>query len=234
MPRISSTALWWLKMNTAGRCDQRCDSPVTRTSMPASAVPSSPHVVAATFAQRVEAPLYAFRLAGAEHLRDGQVVSSGDLRVVAVHTPGHTSDHVAFHLPTEGALFAGDAVLGRGTSFIDPPDGDLAQYLRTLRRMQELGARTIYPGHGPVVLDAPAKLRQYIDHRAEREQQVVGALSNGPRTIEEMVSEIYAAYPRELRELAARSVLAHLLKLSAEGRVAQRGRGDAATWEAGR
>lgn len=187
---------------------------------------------AATFAQRVGAPLYAFRLAGAEHLRDGQVVSSGDLQVVAVHTPGHTSDHLAFHLPTEGALFAGDAVLGRGTSFIDPPDGDLSQYLRTLRRMQELGARTIYPGHGPVVLDAPAKLQQYIDHRAEREQQVVGALSNGPRTIEEMVSEIYAAYPPELRELAARSVLAHLLKLSMEGRVAQRGRGDAATWEA--
>ncbi|MET0799558.1 MAG: MBL fold metallo-hydrolase [Actinomycetota bacterium] len=187
---------------------------------------------AATFAEQVQAPLYAFRLAGAEHLRDGQIVSAGDLRVVAVHTPGHTSDHVVFHVPAKGALFAGDAVLGRGTSFIDPPDGDLGQYLRSLGRMQELAARTIYPGHGPVVLDAAEKLREYVEHRAQREQQVVDALSNGARTIEEMVSEIYAAYPPELHELAGRSVLAHLLKLSSEGRAAQRGRGDDATWEA--
>ncbi|MGH2540227.1 MAG: MBL fold metallo-hydrolase, partial [Actinomycetota bacterium] len=160
---------------------------------------------AARFAERVDAPLYAFRLADAGHLRDGQEVSAGDLRVVAVHTPGHTSDHVVFHVPAEGALFAGDAVLGRGTSFIDPPDGDLAQYLRSLGRMQELAARTIYPGHGPVVLDAAAKLREYVDHRAEREQQVVDALSSGARTIDEMVSEIYAAYPPEVHELAGRS-----------------------------
>jgi glyoxylase-like metal-dependent hydrolase (beta-lactamase superfamily II) len=187
---------------------------------------------AASFAARVDAPLYAFRLAGAEHLRDGQQLHSGGLTLIAVHTPGHTSDHMAFHVPSEGALFTGDAVLGRGTSFIDPPDGDLAQYLRSLTRMQELAPRTIYPGHGPVVLGAAAKLREYVDHRADREQQVIEAISHGPRTIPEVVGEIYAAYPPEVRELAARSVLAHLLKLSAEGRVAQTGRGDDARWEA--
>jgi len=187
---------------------------------------------AASFAARVDAPLYAFRLAGAEHLRDGQQLQAGGLTLTAVHTPGHTSDHMAFHVPSEGALFTGDAVLGRGTSFIDPPDGDLAQYLRSLTRMQELAPRTIYPGHGPVVLGAAAKLQEYVDHRAEREHQVIEAISHGPRTIPEVVGEIYAAYPPEVHELAARSVLAHLMKLSAEGRVAQTGRGDDARWEA--
>ena len=140
---------------------------------------------------------------------------------------------MAFHVPSEGALFTGDAVLGRGTSFIDPPDGDLAQYLRSLTRMQELAPRTIYPGHGPVVLGAAAKLQEYLDHRGEREQQVdrgdlARDLARSPRSWR----EIYAAYPPEVHELAARSVLAHLLKLSAEGRVAQTGRGDDARWEA--
>ena len=186
---------------------------------------------AAAFASRVGAPLLAFRLAGAEHLRDGQQVLAGDLRLIAVHTPGHTSDHMAFSVPSNGALFTGDAVLGRGTSFIDPPDGDLGQYLRSLARMRELTPRTIYPGHGPVVLDAGEKLREYVDHRAEREQQIIDAISGEPRTIADLVAEIYAAYPPQVHELAARSVLAHLLKLSAEGRAEQRGRGDDARWQ---
>lgn len=187
---------------------------------------------AAAFADRVGAPLSAFRLPGAAHVRDGEQVQAGDLRLVAVHTPGHTSDHMVFHVPAAGALFSGDAVLGRGTSFIDPPDGDLAQYLRSLARMQELGARTIYPGHGPIVLDAGAKLQEYLDHRAERERQVVEAISHGPRTVGDIVADIYADYPTDLHELAARSVLAHLLKLSAEGTAAHEGRGDDARWEA--
>jgi glyoxylase-like metal-dependent hydrolase (beta-lactamase superfamily II) len=187
---------------------------------------------AAAFAERVGAPLSAFRLQGATHVRDVEQVQAGDLRIVAVHTPGHTSDHLAFHVPAAGALFSGDAVLGRGTSFIDPPDGDLTQYLRSLARMQELGARTIYPGHGPIVLDAGAKLQEYLDHRAERERQVVEAISHGSRTIGDLVAEIYADYPPEVHELAARSVLAHLLKLSAEGTAAHEGRGDDARWEA--
>ena len=150
---------------------------------------------AAVFAARVGAPLHAFRLEEAEHLRDGQEVRAGDLTLTAVHTPGHTSDHMAFHAPAQGALFTGDAVLGRGTSFIDPPDGDLAQSLRSLARMQELEPRTIYPGHGPVVLKAGEKLREYVDHRADREQQIVDAIAPGSRTIAGIVTAIYAAYP---------------------------------------
>lgn len=186
---------------------------------------------APAFAARVRAPLYAFRLAGAERLRDGQRFPASDAaEVLVVATPGHSSDHVAFFVPSEAALFTGDAVVGRGTSFIDPPDGDLGQYLRSLHRMQELHPRTIYPGHGPVVLNARAKLTEYVKHREEREEQVVACISDGPVTIARMVSSIYANYPPEVHELAARSVLSHLLKLESEGRAEHKGSGDDATW----
>ncbi len=185
---------------------------------------------AIAFAESAGAPLYAFRLPGAEHLRDGQSIGVGGLEITAVHTPGHSADHVVFHLPSEGALFTGDAVLGRGTSFIDPPDGDLAKYLRSLQRMQDLAPRTLYPGHGPIVLRAGQKLQEYLDHRAEREAQVLAALGDGARTVSDLVETIYANYPPEVHPLAARSVLAHLLKLASEGRVARSGTGEDATW----
>jgi glyoxylase-like metal-dependent hydrolase (beta-lactamase superfamily II) len=185
---------------------------------------------AAGFAERVGAPLYAYRLPGAERLRDGATISAGPLDVEAVLTPGHSSDHVAFFVASEGALFTGDAVLGRGTSFIGPPDGDLVRYLASLRRMLELDPRTIYPGHGPMVLRAKDKLREYLEHRADRERQVLDGLAEGPRTIVQLVEHIYADYPPEVRELAARSVHAHLLKLEGEGRVMHDGRGADAVW----
>jgi glyoxylase-like metal-dependent hydrolase (beta-lactamase superfamily II) len=187
---------------------------------------------AASFARRVGAPLYAFRLGGALHLHDGQQVEAGSLRMRAIHAPGHTSDHMVFLEPEESALFTGDAVVGRGTSFIDPPSGDLAHYQRSLERMRGLRARTIYPGHGPIVLDAAAKLEEYLRHRAEREEQVLVAIATGPSTIDAIVRQIYAAYPPDVRPLAARTVLAHLLKLLGEGRVARSGRGDDAMWSA--
>ncbi len=182
------------------------------------------------FAASVGAPLFAFRLKGAERLRDGQVVSAGRVEATAVHTPGHTADHVAVWLEPEGALFTGDAVLGRGTSFIDPSEGDLSKYLASLRKMAALGPRTIYPGHGPIVLDAREKLEEYLAHRAEREEQVQSALADGLRSVGEIVQRIYADYPRDVRPLAAGSVLAHLKKLEHEGRVDRSGTGDRAKY----
>jgi glyoxylase-like metal-dependent hydrolase (beta-lactamase superfamily II) len=170
-------------------------------------------------------------LKGAEHLRDEQVINAGTASLVALHTPGHSSDHVVFHLPAEGGLFTGDAVLGRGTSFIDPPDGDLAQYIRSLKRMQELAPRALYPGHGPVVLNAAAKLQEYVGHRAEREQQVIDAMGAGAGTVEAIVAVVYADYPEEVHVLAGRSVLAHLLKLESEGRAKRSRKTEDAKWE---
>jgi Metallo-beta-lactamase superfamily len=91
------------------------------------------------------APIHAFRPPpGGVRLRDGDPIRVGNVTVLPIHTPGHTPDHVAFWLERAGGLFTGDAVLGRGTSVIDPPEGDLAAYLRSLRRMRDLAPRTLY------------------------------------------------------------------------------------------
>lgn len=169
---------------------------------------------------------------GFERIRDGEEVAAGTARVRAIATPGHSVDHLAFFLDEGRGLFTGDTVLGRGTSVIDPPEGDLAQYLRSLRRMQELRPKTIYPGHGPVVLDAAAKLEEYLAHREERELQVIEALAAGLATPEAMVPAIYADYAPEVYELAARSLLAHLLKLESEGRAERRTTNGEARWSA--
>jgi glyoxylase-like metal-dependent hydrolase (beta-lactamase superfamily II) len=177
------------------------------------------------------APVRAARPArGMQPVRDGDVVRSGLASLSVVATPGHSPDHVALFEAQGGALFTGDAVLGRGTSVIDPPEGDLVAYLRSLHRMRELSPRTIYPGHGPVVLRAMAKLDEYLEHRAMRERQVLEALAAERRTPEEIVGEIYRDYPPEVHEAAARSVLAHLLKLESEGRAEKRTRDGVVRW----
>lgn len=163
--------------------------------------------------------------AGGDRLRGGDVVTSNGVELRVVPTPGHSPDHAAFWSEEASALFTGDAVLGRGTSVIDPPEGDLVAYLRSLERMLALAPRTIYPGHGPMVLGGTAKLEEYLEHRAMRERQVLDALKGQARTIDELVSEIYAEYPKDVLELAARSVLAHLLKLDAEGRIEKSSKG---------
>lgn len=187
---------------------------------------------APALAERVGAPVFAFRLAGADRFRAGHPIRADGVALNAVHTPGHASDHVAFFEPTTRSLFAGDAVVGRGTSFIDPPDGDLVAYLRSLRRMLDLDPRTIYPGHGPTVLHGRAKLEEYLAHREEREEEIRSVLVEGPRTIDRIVSAVYAEYPPEVHPLAARSVLAHLLKLEREGKVVRTGAGEDGPWSA--
>ena len=182
-------------------------------------------------AEATGAAVYAARpVEGMERIRDGDLVSAGPTTLSVVAAPGHAPDHLTFHEARSGSLFTGDAVLGRGTSVIDPPEGDLAAYLRTLRRLRELSPRTIYPGHGPVVLRAVAKLDEYLEHRAMREEQVLAALGDGWRSAEELVAEIYADHPPEVHELAARSVLAHLLKLEVEGRADKRTKDGVVRW----
>ena len=180
---------------------------------------------AAALASATGAPVHAWRPdRGESPLAAGQEFTAGGGTVLrAVHTPGHTPDHVVFFAPDTRALFTGDAVLGRGTSVIDPPEGDLGAYLRSLDAMIALHPRTLYPGHGPAAWSAVEKLEEYRAHREERERQVLEALADGPRTPEEIVATVYADYPSELTALAARSVLAHLLKLEREGRAAHVG-----------
>ena len=177
---------------------------------------------AARLAALSGAPVLALRPEeGEEQVRDGEALEAEGVALRVVHAPGHTQDHVVFHDPSSGSLFTGDAVLGRGTSVVDPPDGDMGAYMRALSAMLSLSPRVIYPGHGPVVWSAVPKLEEYVRHRKEREEQVVAALEGGAETPEEIVPAIYAEYPSGLYPAAARSVLAHLLKLEREGRVAR-------------
>jgi glyoxylase-like metal-dependent hydrolase (beta-lactamase superfamily II) len=159
--------------------------------------------------------------AGTADLRDGQAVKGDGVTLLAVHTPGHASDHLCFYLEEERALFSGDLILNGSTSVIPDDDGDLADYMASLRRVQALGVRRIYPAHGPVIEDAPAKIQEYIDHRMDRERQIVDALGNGARTIPEMVKVIYADIPEKLHGMAGMSVHSHLKKLAKDGRVAE-------------
>jgi len=176
-------------------------------------------------AEATGAPVYAFQPEGGERrLAPGEVVETGEVRLLAVHTPGHTPDHLCFVLEPERFLFTGDTVLGRGTSVIDPPEGDMAVYVRSLRALRDLEPATIYPGHGPIVFTPKGKLDHYLRHRAEREEQVLSAVGRGLHAAAEMVPEIYRdEVPEAMYPVAARSVLAHLLKLEREGRVARTG-----------
>jgi endoribonuclease LACTB2 len=152
-------------------------------------------------------------------IRDGQVIEGEGVTLVAVHTPGHASDHLCYYLREEKALFTGDVILGGSTTVIPAEDGDLGDYLASLRRLQRLDVERIYPAHGPVIEDAPAKIREYIDHRLERERQILAALADGLETIPAMVARIYADVPVALHPMAAQSVHSHLKKLVKEGRV---------------
>lgn len=151
---------------------------------------------------------------------DGDVIDVGALRIEAVATPGHTADHTAYRLPT-GALCTGDHVLGRGTSVVAHPDGDLSAYLESLRRVLEMGPDVLFPGHGPELTEDPtAVLRYYLEHRAFRERQILAGLASGDRTPRQLVERIYADVDPRLWDAAEASTRAGLEKLAAEGRVA--------------
>jgi hydroxyacylglutathione hydrolase len=156
---------------------------------------------------------------GTETLRDGEAVEGDGMRLIPVHTPGHASDHLCFYLPEERALFTGDLILGGSTSVIPEDDGDLADYMQSLSRVQGLDVERIYPAHGPVIEDARGRIQEYIDHRLMRERQILDAMDGGARTIPAMVKIIYADVPVHLHPVAAQSVHSHLKKLSREGRV---------------
>jgi len=152
-------------------------------------------------------------------LEDGASIRVGDITLRAIATPGHTRDSLCFLLEREGLLFTGDHLAGEGTVVISPPDGDMAAYLDSLRRLLGLDLRLILPGHGPLVSEPRRLVEAYIEHRLQREREVLDGLATGARSVSELVTTIYRDVPAALHPVAARSVLAHLLKLAREGRV---------------
>lgn len=150
-------------------------------------------------------------------LHDGDEIEAGATRLVALHTPGHSSDHLCFFMKDASTLFAGDNILGEGTAVIAPPDGNMGDYLESLTRMRSLGLDRIYPGHGRPLDGGDEVLGGYLAHRAEREAAILAALSDGPLTPEEIVARVYTDTPSHLHALAQYSVLAHLEFAEAKG-----------------
>ena len=155
---------------------------------------------------------------GSEGLAGGDVVEVDGLAVEVVATPGHSGDSLSFVLPGSGGLLTGDTVLGRGTTVVAHPDGRLADYLDSLRRLEELvaarGLTDLLPGHGPALADPLSVVRGYLRHRAERLEQVRSAVVAGARTAREVVEVVYADVPREVWPAAELSVRAQLEYLS--------------------
>ena len=167
-----------------------------------------------------------------EMLQDGERVEADGATLVPVYTPGHASDHLCYYLAEEKALFTGDVVLGGSTTVIPSGDGDLLDYLASLRRLLGLDVRHIYPAHGPVIEDGPGRVQEFIDHRLMRERQILECLGDRVETIPALVARIYAEVPKNLHVPAAQSVESHLKKLAREDRVREhREAGAPSRWE---
>jgi glyoxylase-like metal-dependent hydrolase (beta-lactamase superfamily II) len=162
-------------------------------------------------------------------LADGDKIEATEFRLTAIHTPGHASNHLCYLLEEERMLLSGDHIMQGSTVVIRPPDGDMAAYLASLEKVKALRLKSIAPGHGHLIEDPKRVLQWYIDHRLEREQEILDALAaRGTARIPALVEDVYTDVSPDLHPVARHSVHAHLLKLAAEGRVT--GRTLTGTW----
>jgi glyoxylase-like metal-dependent hydrolase (beta-lactamase superfamily II) len=154
-------------------------------------------------------------------LKDADSVTVDGCQIVAVATPGHTSNHLCFAY--EGALFTGDHVMGWSTTVVVPPDGDMAEYMRSLDKLRGRDDRIYYPAHGAPVANPQQYVRSLIGHRMQRERQILRLVSEQPRAIPDIVANAYPALDPRLVPAAGGSVLAHLLDLQRRGIVHREG-----------
>lgn len=154
-------------------------------------------------------------------LADGAVVSHGDWSVTALHTPGHFCNHLCFAVGD--AVLSGDHVMGWASTLISPPDGDLGDYFRSLARLDAVGARVLYPGHGDPVTAPGPRIAALAAHRRDRSAQILAALAQGPATVAELTARIYTDTPPALMGAAARNVLAHLIEMTLQNEVSPEG-----------
>jgi glyoxylase-like metal-dependent hydrolase (beta-lactamase superfamily II) len=152
------------------------------------------------------------------NVADGEVLDSGEVRMRAIHTPGHAPDHLCYLLD-DGVLMSGDHVMGWSTSVISPPGGNLNEYMASLAKLATLALRVMYPAHGWPIADPEARIEELRAHREQRTRQALRALAAGLGTIPAMVERIYADVDPRLHPAAARSLLAHLDALVEQGRV---------------
>lgn len=153
-------------------------------------------------------------------LEDGEAMTGTGWTLRAVHTPGHTSNHLCFALEESGALFTGDHVMGWSTSVVIPPDGDMGDYMKSLERLQAREDRVYYSAHGEPIEKPRQLVRGMMGHRRQRENQILRLLGEGTRTLPEFIPEMYKGLDERLVKAAQMSVLAHLLDLEKRGLVA--------------
>lgn len=158
-------------------------------------------------------------------VEDGEILDLGDLTLEFIHAPGHTLGSLGVLIRENKALFTGDNVMGRGTSVINPGEGDMGLYLDTMEKFLGYAPETIYPGHGPPVSDPEAKLQGLIGHRKEREQQILDLLKQETHTVEDLLRAIYDELAERVQNLARNQILSHLAKLEKDGLVVVSGRG---------
>src|SRR5215813_7236316 len=152
-------------------------------------------------------------------VREGDEIARGKWRFEAVHTPGHTSNHLCFALPDRGILFSGDHVMGWSTSVIAPPDGDMAAYMASLEKLLRRDDAVYWPTHGPAITEPKDHVRAFIAHRREREAGIIACLEADIGQIDAIVDRLYVGLQPGLRRAAGRSVHAHLLDLVGRGMV---------------
>jgi len=152
--------------------------------------------------------------------KDGDQIAGDGWRFQAVHTPGHTSNHLCFALPDQGVLFSGDHVMGWSTSVIAPPDGNMAAYMASLDKLLPRNDAVYWPTHGPAITEPKEHVRAFIAHRRERETGVLECLRAGIGNVDAMVERLYVGLNPNLKRAAGRSLLAHLIDLIERGAVA--------------
>lgn len=167
-------------------------------------------------------------------LKDGDKVTATEFRLKAIHTPGHASNHLCFHLEEERMLFTGDHIMQGSTVVIKPPDGHMATYLESLAKIRKIPRlRTLAPGHGLVIEEPREMIDYYLSHRAEREAKVLAAVGDsGPATLAELVPVVYADVDSERHHIAEHSLLAHLIKLQEDGAVSGDAEDKESNWTA--
>ena len=153
-------------------------------------------------------------------LKDGDVITGKDWTISAIHTPGHTSNHMCFGLEENSILFTDDHVMGWSTTVIIPPDGDMSDYIKSLEKVLLTNYKTFFPTHGAPIKEPRKFVRALIVHRKMREQQILNELENNPLNIDEMVSKFYKSTDKRLWPAAKKSLLATLLSLEKNGKLA--------------
>jgi len=158
-------------------------------------------------------------------VEDGEIISLGGIELEVVHTPGHNPGHICLYIRRDKIMFTGDHVLSKSTTALQPPWGDMARYIESLKKLLDYDVDLMLPAHGPPITEPRQRVEYLIQHRLEREEQIIGLLQQGKDTVKQIVGQAYPDLTGFLLAVAKGQVCAHLVKLEQEGKVSVLGNG---------